>query len=277
MSHRNELESRLRRVGERLLIRQPRQQIECFFARQPGEPLVVLLPAMGRSVAEFAELAELLQAHRFQTLAIQTRGVGGSRSPLWPLPTLDDLVTDVAAVLDTIVDPPATFHLLGRALGNRIARAYASKFPQQVTSLVLLAAGGRVRPKPHVVRRYVWATLSGSEKKKLELLCAPGQPVSCRNAERIPFRAICQQLPAARRPKNSDWWLAGGRPMLVIQGSDDLIAPPENGQELLAALPNAVQLHTIPNAGHLLLLEQFEGVSRIILDYLNTLRLVNIR
>jgi pimeloyl-ACP methyl ester carboxylesterase len=59
-----------------------------------------------------------------------------------------------------------------------------------------------------------------------------------------------------------DWWAAGNHvPMLVIQGLDDVIAPPGNGRVLRDRFGARVTLIDIPHAGHALLFEQPERIA----------------
>ena len=56
--------------------------------------------------------------------------------------------------------------------------------------------------------------------------------------------------------------------MLVVQGAQDLMAPPANGHMLAASYPERVELVDIERAGHLLYLEQPAAVVDAIAAYL---------
>jgi pimeloyl-ACP methyl ester carboxylesterase len=58
--------------------------------------------------------------------------------------------------------------------------------------------------------------------------------------------------------------------MLVVQGTEDIVAVPENGRSLAAEFPERVTLVEIPHAGHALLPEQPEQVEKAILAYLHS-------
>jgi pimeloyl-ACP methyl ester carboxylesterase len=65
-----------------------------------------------------------------------------------------------------------------------------------------------------------------------------------------------------------DWWSAGTTaPLLVIQGLDDIAAPPGNGHALREQLGDRVRLIDLPRAGHFLLLEQPEAVTRAVAEF----------
>ena len=57
-------------------------------------------------------------------------------------------------------------------------------------------------------------------------------------------------------------------PLLVIQGLDDVAAPPANGHALREQLGERVRVVDLPDAGHFLLLEQPEAVARAVSQFL---------
>jgi len=56
--------------------------------------------------------------------------------------------------------------------------------------------------------------------------------------------------------------------MLVVQGTEDVVALPENAKRLAAEFPERVTLVGLRHAGHALLPEQPEQVEKAILAYL---------
>ena len=58
--------------------------------------------------------------------------------------------------------------------------------------------------------------------------------------------------------------------MLVVQGTEDVVAVPENAKRLAAEFPDRVVLVEISNAGHALLPEQPELVEKAVLAYLHS-------
>lgn len=62
-------------------------------------------------------------------------------------------------------------------------------------------------------------------------------------------------------------------PALVIGAAQDLAVPPSHAEALAAGLP-AAKLHIIPNAGHMVNLEQPEVFNRTLLDFLKSRDLI---
>lgn len=247
--------------GTSHLLKRGRQTIEYFRRGRSDLPAVLLLAALGRSVSEFNDLSDMLLQMNFQTLAIENRGVGRSRSPIFPRASLEDLADDMIAVIEHTELSP--LHLIGRALGNRIARVIAWKKPSLAKSLTLIGAGGRVARRKRIGLSYFY-----SNKVRNETLCAAGNQLPVALNQPPSWSALIRQLPAVKRPPKGEWWLGGVAPMLVIQGAEDQIAPPENGIELQQAAPERVKLHTLKNAGHMVLHERFTTVCELISSFL---------
>ena len=74
-------------------------------------------------------------------------------------------------------------------------------------------------------------------------------------------------LATSRGMALEDWWGAGTAPLLVIQGLDDEAAPPGNGHALREQFGERVRVIDLPRAGHFLVLEQPEAVTRAIAEF----------
>ena len=84
------------------------------------------------------------------------------------------------------------------------------------------------------------------------------------------FEVARAQRASDARTSLKEWWAGGSAPMLVVQGTEDVVALPENAKRLAAEFPERVTLVEIPHAGHALLPEQPEQVERAILAYLRS-------
>ena len=200
-----------------------------------GPPVVMLPGRGGEGTEQFEGLGRALADTGFTAVAVNLRGVGRSSGPLAGL-SLHDLAHDVATVIHAVGSPA---HVVGRALGNRLARCVAVDFPAIVRSVTLVAAGGLVPPAQGRGR----VTAPGS-RAKLRYWPQAGQA----------------QEHAAQTTPVSEWWSGGTAPMLVLQGLEDHIAVPENGRRLAADHPDRVRLCEFENAGHMLLVDCPERV-----------------
>ena len=233
--------------------------------------LVVMIPSWARGASDFDELMRGLALVGYRALAINPRGIEGSTG------SLDDFTTwraadDVAAAVEAVDRGPV--FVLGHAGGNRVARALATRRPELVRAVILLAAGGRHRDPAKF-------DLFANET----MFCEPSRDTFLRVMHESGFFAPTSdpgvwfggwwrqtarpQAEGNRAVDPREWWAAGGKPVLVVQGLEDGIAPPENGRELKALYPDRVTLVEIADAGHALLPEQPALISQTVVAWLD--------
>ena len=236
-------------------------------------PLVVLIPSLGRGASDFDDLATRLAAAGYEAAAIDPRGIGASTGPMENL-TLADYAADVAAVAEKLSPRPAV--LIGHAFGNRVARATAADHPEAVSGLILLAAGGQVAPAPDVAKALaeVFDTTVSPAQHRADVqkaFFAPGNDPGVWLDGWHPAAQRAQS--AAVRATGADAWQGGGRAdVLIVQASDDLVAPPANAEVLARAHPDRVRVVILPHAVHAMLPEQPDEIARIVIAYLRAHR-----
>jgi pimeloyl-ACP methyl ester carboxylesterase len=241
--------------------------LDCTFYGS-GAP-VVLLANAGCSTGYFEDLARVLAAGGLQAIAVNMRGTGESRGSLDGI-TVHDLAADVAGVLEALDCGPA--HLVGHAFGNRIARCLAADRPSLVRSVTLLAAGGLVGPATPLGTHFRNATevkMNGSDCVAVlgaRWLSSASDPKILAQVECWPA-VFLAHLATGRGMALEEWWGAGTAPLLVIQGLDDEAAPPGNGHALRKEFGERVRVIDVPLAGHFMLLEQPEVVSRAVAEF----------
>ncbi len=237
---------------------------------------VVMLPSLGRSASDFNELALDVQAAGFDVLLVEPRGMrrrGGLDNQDI---TLFDLADDVAAIIDDAgIDTPV---VLGHAFGNRVARAFASKYQDGTKGTVLVAAGGKIEIAPEIraaLIRTFWTWMPDSwraPKVRLALFAGENEmPDYWLRGWNIATSQM--QIRAATNSPSSDWWHSGTAPLLVVQGMQDAIAPPEHTADLLQQEFGArIKVARIENAGHAILPEHPELVTAAVLDFVEMVK-----
>jgi pimeloyl-ACP methyl ester carboxylesterase len=65
-----------------------------------------------------------------------------------------------------------------------------------------------------------------------------------------------QSLAPSQSTPVESWWAGGKAPMLVLQGLQDVIAPPENGRSLKQDYPDRVTLVEFADLGHSMVRER---------------------
>ena len=245
------------------------------YSRRGRGPTVVRLASAGRSASDFNELIAELSAAGYRSLAIEAPGVGDSDPISDPEVSLHDLAANVAAVVDAVGPVSETrVFVLGHAFGNRVARAFASAFPERVRATLLLAAGGRVPPEIDIEKAFETifaAALPDSVRVPViqSAFFAGDNPVPDHWVSGwYPSTLLIQTRATSQTPVES-WWDAGGAPILVLQPGDDVLAPPGNAELLRQAFPERVRVVEIPNAGHALLPERPERVAHHVVEFLD--------
>jgi pimeloyl-ACP methyl ester carboxylesterase len=163
---------------------------------------------------------------------------------------------------------------VGHSMGSAIALSLALDYPEHVFGLGLIGAGPRLRVHPEILQNSAsertfhsavalvirWSFSSQAPARLVELSAR-------RMAETRPsvlhgdFLA-CEAFDVAERLAEII------QPALVVCGAEDRMTPARAGQLLIGSLPNA-RLEIIPNAGHMVMLEQPKGVATTLKTFLD--------
>jgi pimeloyl-ACP methyl ester carboxylesterase len=225
---------------------------------------VVLLPSLGRPASDFESLVARLTDDGFRCWPID---------PVMTVPTgstLFDLARDTVRRLDDA--GVGEMHLIGHAFGNRLARAVTTVAPERVTTLTLLAAGGHA-PIPSDVSRALahCFSLETHTPEHLDAVraafFAPGHDPTVW-ADGWSAGIAAYQRAAVVAVESAEWWDAVAPRVLVVQGLDDVIAPPENGRRYVADHTDCATLVELADAGHALIVEQPDAVATAVLAHL---------
>ena len=233
--------------------------------------LLVLLPGLGRPATDLDPLAALLAEAGYRVAQPDPRGSGGSTGPMQGL-TLHDLAADVSAVIKALDGGPAT--LIGQAFGNRIARMTATDRPDLVHAVVLLGCSGKVQPTPEIAEaiRLAQAVDTPPDIRARAVQAAwfaPGADISVW-LDGWSQPVMQAYLAAAAATDTATWWTAGAAPVLIVQGAEDVSAPPANGHLLQAEIGPRATLIDLPGIGHAVGVEGPDQVARVILRYLSS-------
>lgn len=215
-----------------------------------GDP-VVLLHGWGTSSQSLAGVAACL-APRFRVMAVDLSGFGWSQAPpvAWGVA---DYADHVRQLLDEVRITQAT--LLGHSFGGRIAIQLASRHPERVTRLILVASAG-VRPKrgPRYYARVATTkairhmlTLPGLERLGRRLLSRWQAKVGSRD-----YQAAGALRPTFVKIVNEDLTplLASVRaPTLLLWGDRDEEVRRSAVEVMAARIPRA-HLEVFAGAGH---------------------------
>jgi pimeloyl-ACP methyl ester carboxylesterase len=246
-----------------------------YFSQGNGEP-IVLLPFGSLTIGYLDGVAQDLAHAGYRVVRINFRGSGKSTGSGERV-TLHTLASDVAGVIQALKLGPV--NVAGHAFGNRVARTLAADHPELVHSVILFAAGGKVPPAPPAERalKTIFNPKATDEdiQKAMNFLVSDPRDIPlvwhlikpCRSPE----AAGIQRTAMDNTPLNEWWAPPGDSKYLVVQGTEDQIAPPKNGELLKEEMGPRVTLVALPGAGHMLILTEPQKAVDALVAFLRSL------
>ena len=245
--------------------------------RRDGPP-VLLLQGLGADARGWA-LQRIPLGRRYRLIGVDNRGVGGSANAPRPY-SLEQMADDAVAVLDA--EGVERAHVVGASMGGVLAQILAVRYPDRVRSLVLACTACQ----HHEWRRELlqeWADdvraggMGGLGSDGLRWLVGPRLHRRFGAWLNLMARILLQAQPenfAAQvaaileAPDELRFELVHvDAPALVITGSQDLLTPVGDAEELTELLPRA-RLEELRGAGHALMVEAPNVFNRALLNFL---------
>lgn len=194
---------------------------------------------------------------------------------------LDETIAGMAARL--LAQAPASFHLVGQAMGGFVAFEVMRQAPERVKSLALLATLAPADGPAQTERRRGYLALVESGRfaevvdERLPILTHParredGPLLSTirRMADETGAQAFLRQQRAIMaRPDSRPTLGAIACPTLVVWGRQDGITSEAHQTEIISGIPHA-RLEVIEDCGHLASLEKPRTTTRLLSEWLAT-------
>ncbi len=242
---------------------------------------VTLSHGLATDMSMWDELAEALR-NRFRVLRYDARGHGQSRSTPGDY-TLSLLVADVVGILDALnIDQT---HFVGLSMGGMVAQGLMLDHPHRVRSAII--ADSRHTTTTEFTK--AWHARAATVRKEgvEEIVNSTVERWSSSGlSERNP--AVIRRMQKMIRATSADGYCGcaaalarlayGSRlgeiscPVLVVCGSEDHGAPPENTRQMHRMIPNSEFLE-IPQAGHIANIEQPAIFNRAVLSFLHKVKM----
>ncbi len=167
--------------------------------------------------------------------------------------------------------------LIGHSMGSAIALSLAIRFPDQILGLGLLGGGPRLHVSPALlqsasnpatfrdtVRRlvdYSFTLHAGRRMKELVIQRMAGTRPTVLYGDLL----ACEAFNATESLSHIS------APTLILCGAEDKMTPPINSESLRDQIPGA-RLTLVPEAGHMLMLEQTDLTATALNEFLNGIR-----
>jgi 3-oxoadipate enol-lactonase len=248
------------------------------FGRRGGEP-VLLVQGLGADSRGWIRQRRALAA-RYRCIAFDNRGVGRSEAPPGPY-DLEVMAADATAVLDAAGQPDA--HVVGVSMGGVLAQILGVRHPERVRSLVLACTGCRQLAWRRELLEE-WAEIA--EHRGMRVLVDRAARWLVGPRSRVRFRPIVTTLgplafnvaPAAFVAQveaildlddQVRFELAAVEvPTLVLVGSQDILTPVGDSEEIASLVPGA-ELVVVRGGAHGFMLEQAGAFNRVVVDFLD--------
>ncbi|WP_198586015.1 alpha/beta fold hydrolase [Pararhizobium haloflavum] len=244
--------------------------------------LLLLMHGIGGNRTNWAEQISQLARH-FHVVAWDARGYGGSDDYDGPL-EFSDYTHDVIRVLDHF--GAAKAHIAGLSMGGRIAMDLAEKYPDRILSLTLIDTHpgfGHLseEKKAEFIRLRKEPLMNGMEPKDIagpvaKTLIGPKASEAAyqrlvESMTALHKESYIKSIEATVRSPNHERLEDIRVPTHVIVGEDDRLTPPDIGRHIADRITGA-ELTIIPNAGHLVNIEQPEAFNAAMLSFLKPRR-----
>ncbi len=167
--------------------------------------------------------------------------------------------------------------IVGHSMGGAIAQLYALTYPEELRGLVLLGTGSRLRVHPAFLKdceegvkgntgwlKTFELQLSRVSSDIREMLVQ--KRIEVGPAVQLNDFLCCDRFDVMHRVQEITL------PTLVMCGEEDIMTPAKYARYLADNIPGA-QLRTFPEAGHMVMLERPEEVTRAIQEFVDGLPL----
>jgi pimeloyl-ACP methyl ester carboxylesterase len=235
--------------------------------REGSRPPVVLIHGAGGTHLYWPAEVRRLTGYRVFAIDLPGHGKSAKRGQQ----AIPGYTHDILEWLDVVGLHRAVF--VGHSMGSAIALNLALEHPEHALGIALLGAGAKltVNPTllegaaspttfPNTVERVVSWSFSKNAPKRLLVLAGKRMAQTRRSVLHGDFLA-CNEFDEMARIERIE------KPTLVVCGAEDKMTPVRYAQYLADRIPNA-NLKVIPDAGHMVMLEQPRAVAQALLDFL---------
>jgi 3-oxoadipate enol-lactonase len=247
-----------------------------------GRPVVVLLNGIAMSMSHWKPVSDTLVAAGYRVLLHDMRGQLQSDKPPGPY-SLELHARDLASLMDQVV--VSTAHIVGTSYGAEVALTFARDFPGRCLSVTAIdgvsefdgvlgaavdawKAAALADPRVFYKTIIPWNYSAAFITANREMLAKREDVVAALPREYFEaFARLCDAFMAIDLTKDL------GRiscPCLVMVGGHDILKRPAYSRQIANAVSGASYME-ITGAGHAVVLEQPQAVSKGLLDFLKSL------
>jgi 3-oxoadipate enol-lactonase len=232
----------------------------------PG-PIIMVHGAGGSSATWYMQIKNL--SDRLHMIGLDLNGHGKTPDRMEADPT-DSYLDDIDSVVSQFEKPV----LCGHSMGGALTQLFALKNPDRLSGIILVGTGSRLRVNPMILNMLL-NDFEGYVNAVGEIMFHGDADEDLREASRVEVRK-CPASITHRDYKLCDEFDIMERvheirlPTLIIVGESDALTPAKYSQYMAERIEGS-EMHTIPKAGHSVMLEQWEQFNDIIANWYQAL------
>lgn len=230
-----------------------------------GKPLVLLNGLLGQNEHWFGFLPKVVdraECFLLQPPLLEMKGAGC---------TVESVKNLIVGVLETLIGGPSV--LVGNSLGGHVALRIALSRPDLVRGLVLVGSSGLFErtferdiqhsPSRDWLQRKIDGLFHDPSRKLPGMVDQAYAELSRRSAA----RALVKLGKSAKNDHLGDVLPNIKAPTLLVWGMQDIVTPPEVGEEFHLRMPNS-RLRWIDKCGHAPQIERADELAELVVDFL---------
>jgi len=185
-----------------------------------------------------------------------------------PMEKIEDYREVIREFVNELSLPP--FFLAGHSMGGAIALDYARLYPGKLLGIILAGTGARLRVDPALLETFRQGEINPELTGLLYSRNAPSSLLeqSKKELEQTPPHLFAADFTACDNFDLMHELRQIEVPALIISAEEDQFTPVKYGKYLHENLKHS-QFTVIPGAGHMMMLEKFEEVSRAIEQFIS--------